>query len=581
VSIRTLKTVAPEKVAVLSVRRRVFSLAILICNLVAAFLGVIYLVNQTSSGVWKLLGIVFLLALMGNLFIAYRNSQNLNTEVKHGRKLKYLGYLYLIFSMLSMGGMLIGTWLTSINTLSDNLLYYLIVYVSYFGLLVIGAALSYMTLQAHGRGEVWEKGESGTVGIGIRAIRWMIQLGCLCVLGLGLLFAWIVVFAGSFGLIESLIEIMVPQFALSYAFIFIGAVLLFLQWVDARQRPLLHFSVLTIGLLVFVICLGPVSLTPYTINQAGKNFSAAFGEDWQTRIAPADAEYFRRSPFVLPAYFLGISAEDPIIKRDVLFYQGGSGVDEGIKLYFDAYLPPQNVGDLPGKNSVIIRLHGGAWVTGDKGAGNLPQMNKHLAAQGYVVFDIQYGISTIVQSPVDLGAPANVKGPFTLDDMIRHIGIFTQYLVQHAGEYGANLDSVFISGSSAGGQLTAATALGIASARYPEIFGTGLTIKGLIPFYPGNGTARNIGLDGADVFVNPEMLVDKNSPPALVFQGTHDSLVPPKIARAFADKYLEAGNKHCAVIFMLLAGHGSEGNFSGYYNQIFLYYMERFLYLYR
>ena len=44
------------------------------------------------------------------------------------------------------------------------------------------------------------------------------------------------------------------------------------------------------------------------------------------------------------------------------------------------------------------------------------------------------------------------------------------YLADHADEYGANLDSVFVSGGSAGGHLTCITALAIANGSFPSIF---------------------------------------------------------------------------------------------------------------
>ena len=44
---------------------------------------------------------------------------------------------------------------------------------------------------------------------------------------------------------------------------------------------------------------------------------------------------------------------------------------------------------LPGGNSVLIRIHGGGWKSGDKGLMNNAQMNKYYSL--HVVFDIQYG----------------------------------------------------------------------------------------------------------------------------------------------------------------------------------------------
>ena len=101
--------------------------------------------------------------------------------------------------------------------------------------------------------------------------------------------------------------------------------------------------------------------------------------------------------------------------------------------------------------------------------------------------------------------PAYKKGNFNIDDMVRHIGIFTNYLSDNVDEYGANLDSVFISGGSAGGHLTCAVALAIASGDYTDIFSANLTIKGLVPFYPANDLMNFFGISGSDVFKNPEM----------------------------------------------------------------------------
>jgi len=46
--------------------------------------------------------------------------------------------------------------------------------------------------------------------------------------------------------------------------------------------------------------------------------------------------------------------------------------------------------------SALIRIHGGAWVGGDKGFANMMQVNKYFAAQGYTVFDVQYGLTDLV-----------------------------------------------------------------------------------------------------------------------------------------------------------------------------------------
>ncbi|HMF30893.1 MAG TPA: alpha/beta hydrolase, partial [Candidatus Lokiarchaeia archaeon] len=248
------------------------------------------------------------------------------------------------------------------------------------------------------------------------------------------------------------------------------------------------------------------------------------------------------------------------------------------------YLPPNSGKDLPGANSTLIRIHGGGWTTGDKGQGDMLQMNKYFAAQGYCVFDIQYGLNNGPTNLelVKLITPANVMGNFTIDDMVRHIGIFCEYLAAHQAQYGANLSSVFISGGSAGGHLTCAAALAIASGQYASLFGSSLVIRGYVPFYPGNGVAQFIDNNvSRPEFYDPTKMVTAASPPCLVYQGSEDGLVNPATSQALKDAYTAAKNPACAVIWLPLGGHASDLDFSGYYNTFFLYYMERFLYFYR
>ena len=263
--------------------------------------------------------------------------------------------------------------------------------------------------------------------------------------------------------------------------------------------------------------------------------------------------------------------------KDILYFNGSESsipIDKEVRLYFDVYLPLEGGENLPGNNSVLIRIHGGGWSFGDKGLTNMLQMNKYFASQGYVVFDIQYGL-------VDSGrsnpfTPDNVKGNFDKHDMIRHIGNFTYYLTQNADLFNANIDSVFISGGSAGGHLTCAVGLGASSTEFGDIISPNITIAGIIPFYPANRISNLV-----DPFLNPALLVETDSPPCLVFQGTQDGLVLPAVSQNLEQYYLNKGNTKFAILYMPFAGHANDLYFSGYYNHVFLYFMERFMYLFR
>jgi predicted esterase len=196
-----------------------------------------------------------------------------------------------------------------------------------------------------------------------------------------------------------------------------------------------------------------------------------------------------------------------------------------------------------------------------------------------VVFDIQYGLKDL--HTLDLLTPNHVKGNFSLDDMIRHIGIFTHYLANHSSEYGANLNSVFITGGSSGGNLACAVALSYVNTSFSIYFDSALKVKGLIPYYPANGIAKStLGIDGSPDLMNPEYLVTKESPPCLIFHGTSDGIVNPMSSFSLQSQYNKNNNSKCALIQLLYGGHVSDYYFTGIYNQICLYYMERFLYLF-
>ena len=90
-----------------------------------------------------------------------------------------------------------------------------------------------------------------------------------------------------------------------------------------------------------------------------------------------------------------------------------------------------------------------------------------------------------------------------------------------------------------------------------------------------------LGVGESENFSHPEWMIDGTSPPCWVFMGTHDILNYFGTATTIKDAYTNAGNSRCALIWMPFGGHAFNIYYSSYYNQIFLYYTERFMYLYK
>ena len=560
-----------------------------ILNLVSVILAIVYLITISEYNIfWDIFGIILLITLFVNILLIFLNSIRLNKSYILGNRINLFCHSYLVFTIIAMIVLFLSNFFISItysNSIGDLFLYYSMIIIFFFGNLALGVIISYLDIRNLNNRELWEISERITYHNPEKHLRTkkilkkILKILLYFTLGCGVFFSIVILFGPAIGLLGFLLGIFIPQMATFLSFFFLSTTALLLKLKDKRKNPKLYYGIAICGLVVSAIFMMPLLLSPYTALDAEINFKEAFG-DWRGKIDSGDKPYFLKTPFSIPQYFLGIPPQNCIIKEHILFYNGTTGADAGIQLHFDAYMPlnrglKPNSDPLPGKNSTLIRIHGGGWTIGDKGVGNMMQMNKYFAAQGYVVFDIQYGLKGAGSDL--LATPSYVQGDLDMDDIVRHIGIFCKYLTNHSEEYGANLDVVFISGGSAGGQLTCATALGIHSEDYNHYFGSNLTIRGLVPFYPANDISRDFGIGGDQRLVDPAHLVDNTSPPCLIYQGTHDFLV--SASRAFRDQYISTGNEKCAIIWQYLGGHAADIYFSGHFNQIFLFYMERFLYM--
>ncbi len=561
-------------------------------NLVSIVYGIYFIAAGGAAMMPTPFGITLLATLALNLLLVFLNFIK-NTELRIQR----WGSVYLVISMAALAVMGLGGAAASsaYDPRSVAWIQFVLVYPAYFITLAAGALYARLTRNAlndAGIGMITAGQSRFSKG------RSLLLVVLFLLLTSGFFHVYILVTD-----YPGLLQIWVSQSALFMAFFYLALTVWILK---IYQKPHCPVSLITglVGLALFVVFMLPLLLTPGAAEKAEADFSTAFGTDWRERLDPADEEHFLKHRFSLPAYFLGYPSGNYTYERDILFYEGTEGVDEGIKLYFDVFKPAVDQGDLPGYGSTIIRIHGGAWIAGDKGFANMMQVNKYLASQGYTVFDVQYGLTNLITLPQLLGlhgfltsvaglmpgnsdisalaAPGNVLGPFTLDDMVRHLGIFTYYLEEHAGKYGASLDSVFVSGGSAGGHLTTAAALAMAGGEHEELFSPEIKVKGYVPFYPANRATPILEtIGGAPEWLDVELLVREDSPPCLIYQGYKDGMVPWETAHSFQDRYLKAGNKSCAVIYLPLAAHASDFQFTGYYNQLFLYYMERFMALYQ
>ena len=74
--------------------------------------------------------------------------------------------------------------------------------------------------------------------------------------------------------------------------------------------------------------------------------------------------------------------------------------------------------------------------------------------------------------------------------------------------------------------------------------------------------------------------MDPNDPPAIIYQGLRDDLVPLINAKTI-EQSLESNGVKCMLLEFPFAAHASDLIIGNSFSQVWIYYLERFLYLER
>lgn len=581
-------------------------------NIIFNFLTICFIIPyffyHLSIILYDIFGIVILISWFSNLILSFLIERYLIEDITNNLEIIKKSFRFLIFFSYSILFIIIS--ITISNLIIEGLSFIIGITISYIlqivGFLIIsilGIELSYIVIK---RMKNKESKQFKKKPLDIYSNRKKcVKLICFIVNTLGIYFAIVLLIPLEF--LSPEIAGIIPQFALFLIFIFIINTLIilkltpknraeygksifsFLNIKTLSKRKLFRKSIIVIGFSLSFIFSLPLLSTPYSIMYAENEFKDVYGEDWRDLIPSSASQYFLQSQFNFYNYLMGIPHKDCNIKRNIQYYERNS-----TKLFFDVFYPKEAGENLPGNNSIIIKIHGGSWRVGDKGIGNVPIISKYLANQGYVVFDIQYGLMIYEGGGIDF-TPEYVRGNFTLHDMVYQIGYFTKQLETiYASQFNGNIDSVFIMGGSSGGHLASVIGLGYDDSYFSGNFSTAINLKGIISLYPPNSAYNYftkhdfVNLIPGDPITNPiafekftpSNLVSLNDPPVLIYQGTQDRLVPP-INSEQIEKALEDIGNDCIRLIFPFATHCSDVITNNNFAQVWLYYLERFLYLNR
>ncbi len=408
------------------------------------------------------------------------------------------------------------------------------------------------------------------------------------------------------------------------AFFYIVPTFIILRFHFSGKKKIYKLIVIGICGLLVVTSLMPTFGAYTTISRAERQFKDEYGANYNKYLLEDHPDMMKEAYSLYDN--LNVIPDDSKIEIDdnIKYYE-----NEDDKFYFDYYGPKHPDKDLP----VIIKLHGGAWVLGNKGpVFNVP-LSKYLAAHGYVVLDVEYGLADfnkaadksgfgslgdMLETAVSINPKLkenvlpDYKKNYKIQDQVEIIGEFTKFLAEHADDYHADIDNVFLMGSSAGAHMASVIGAGYNSTKFNNTFSQDLTIRGIILFYPPTDLIkmRDAMEDGSlgampGVAKGFTYCIDPNGKmsdkeltrelkkysaayliqdddveiaPILILHGEYDNLVPYK-AQA-VDFYHIAKDHHrkCILLSFPYSGHAFDvPNSQSYGWQVSTYYTERFL----
>lgn len=212
---------------------------------------------------------------------------------------------------------------------------------------------------------------------------------------------------------------------------------------------------------------------------------------------------------------------------------------------------------------ILLYLHGGAWVVGDKREQGKPMLFE-LARRGWLCVSANYELSP------------RATWPTHVVDCKRAI----DWVRTHAVELGGDPNCIVIAGGSAGGHLAALCALTPSDPSFqPGFEAADTSVRGCVSLYgvlemtgdPSSSGAYSTELVGLlerlvikqrleedrQIFeaASPVHRITASAPPFLVIQGRSDTMVPVATARQFVQRFRTATPAPLASVELPLAQH--------------------------
>jgi len=324
--------------------------------------------------------------------------------------------------------------------------------------------------------------------------------------------------------------------------------------VFAAATDALAFGPGQVGLAIMGLSWSGLALAQWRARPAGRILEGALrselGERYRDRIPP-ERRALLRSRVPLRELATPFALHGPGVERlrDLAYAEGHE------RQVLDVYRPAGGCRNAP----VLMQVHGGGWVIGNKHEQALPLIH-HLAARGWVVVTPNYRLSP------------RARFPDHLVDCKRALA----WIRVNIARFGGDPEFVAVTGGSAGGHLTALLALTANDPRLQSGFERMDTrVSAAVPFYGVYDFADRHGLKGSGPamvewlertvmpcspsadpvlwdLASPIALLKPDAPPFFVLHGTHDSLASDAEARFFVAQLREVSRN--PVVYAELPG---------------------------
>ncbi|MFM5931938.1 MAG: alpha/beta hydrolase fold domain-containing protein [Novosphingobium sp.] len=275
----------------------------------------------------------------------------------------------------------------------------------------------------------------------------------------------------------------------------------------------------------------------FTLLAAAGLLASSAAQSAPKRVFPvaAQPELADHFPVVPVAFPQGVKGY-----RDIVYQQINGHVPQIVDIYVPA---------TKGPHPLVLYIHGGGWVGGHtrhSGAlADFPRVLAALSAEGFVVASLEYRLSGDARFPAQIqDAKASLR-----------------FLRDNAARYRIDPTRVGIWGGSAGGHLTALTALSCKETRLDPAADKDVCASAAVTWYgvfdfAAMAAGRVNGVDGAaerllgctgrctpEAYapVSPVTYIDAKDPPFLLIHGTEDKVVPVEQSRIGEARLRAAG----------------------------------------